>query len=253
MYKVLLVDDEPAILDMEKRAIKKQVSGFDVVGEAYAVKPAIRLYHELQPDVVLTDIRMPGESGIKLIQYICNREENGTVCVSVSGYSDFQYVHDAFLYGAFDYLLKPVEPAKVKDLFERIQLLFTSSKESGVQQRVLQTKRASDELVEQIEGYIRSNLSGDNSIFAVCSRYGISQPYLSKIFKKHKGFTYNEYLINMKINEAKRLLCCEEEYLIGEVAEVVGFSDQFYFSKVFKSIVGSTPREYRKSHHTTNE
>lgn len=248
MYKVLLVDDEPAILDMERRAIEKQTEDFSVVGEAYNVRQAIRLFEELRPDVVLTDIKMPGENGIRLIQHIGSLEENHTVCVSVSGYSDFQYVHDAFLYGAFDYLLKPVEPSKVRELFGRIRTLLDSSAHNQAQQRKLPRGRSADDLVGQIDAYIQGNLAGDNSIFAICSRFGISQPYLSKIFKKHRGETYNEYLVNLRIEEAGRLLLCERDCLIGDIAEVVGFADQFYFSKVFKTVTGYTPREYRKQH-----
>ena len=105
MYKVLLVDDEPAALDMEKRAIQKRTEYFQVSGEAYNVKDAIELYHNTSPDVVLTDMKMPKQNGIELIKYIAGQEENRAVCIAVSGYADFDYVHDAFSYGAFDYLL----------------------------------------------------------------------------------------------------------------------------------------------------
>lgn len=246
MYKVLLVDDEPAMLEMEKRVIKSHCGGFEVVAEAYSVQQAIERFHDHSPDVILTDIRMSGRSGIELIRYIGELEENNTVCVSVSGYSDFQYVHDAFLYGAFDYLLKPIEPGKVGELFRRIEKLFVSSAELRSQPPILSGKPSSGELVSLIEQHLAENLAEDNSILAICSKFGISQPTLSKIFKKQKNLTYNEYLINLRIEEAMRLLARAEDYLISDVAEACGFSDQFYFSRVFKSVAGCTPRDYRK-------
>lgn len=241
MFKVLIVDDEPAVLAMERRAIRK-LADFEIVGEAYGVKQAVRLYDELEPDVVLTDIKMPGESGIALIEYI-NQKEKNTACVAVSGYADFDYVHDAFTQGALDYLLKPVEAGKVEELFIRIRKILNENADKNL--NLPKAKVSADELVMQICEYVDQNIAGDNSIVTICNRFHISQPYLSKIFKKQKNCTYNEYLIRCKVEKAKTLLMRKDDYLIGEIASALGFSDQFYFSKVFKNIVGCTPREYR--------
>ena len=73
----------------------------------------------------------------------------------------------------------------------------------------------------------------------------VSYTHLDVYKRQYEGCTYNEYIINLKITEAKKLLECHD-CLIGEVAEALGFTDQFYFSKVFKNAVGCTPREYRK-------
>ncbi|HHV12330.1 MAG TPA: AraC family transcriptional regulator [Clostridiales bacterium] len=245
MYTVLLVDDEPAILSMEKRAIANRIENFKVIGEAYCVSQAKPIYEQFRPDVILTDIKMPKESGIELIKYIMSIEDNKSVCVSVSGYSDFHFVHDSFVYGAYDYLLKPVDPQKMQDLFARIERLLDSNKKEMPVSPLVTSKLKGKELVSNIENSVIKNIAGDNSILSVCNRFGISQPYLSKIFKKEKGCTYNEYLINMRIEKAKELLEKDEEFLIGEIASSLGFSDQFYFSKVFKSMTGLTPREYR--------
>lgn len=59
MYKVLLVDDEPAILEAEKRAISQRIKDFEVVAEAYSVDRAIEIFEEIHPDVILTDMKMP--------------------------------------------------------------------------------------------------------------------------------------------------------------------------------------------------
>ena len=246
MYTVLLVDDEPAILEMEKRAIQNRVSNFEVIGEAYNVEMAKEIYLRDKPKVILTDIRMPKESGIELIKYLSEKGDSEVILVAVSGYDDFDYVHDAFMYGAYDYLLKPVEPKKIVELFQRIaQLLCSLNKQDGTD-TMMGRSISSGELVSEIDTFIRENLTADNSIVSICSRFGISQPYLSKIFKTHRKTTYNDYLTTLKIEKAKGLLELENDYLIGEVAEMVGFADQFYFSKVFKNLTGYTPREYRK-------
>ena len=154
MYKVLLVDDEPAILEAEKRAISQRIRGFEVIAEAYSVDRAIEIFEEIHPDVVLTDMKMPRKSGIELIKYIGQQEEKPAVCIAVSGYSDFHYVHDAFLYGGFDYLLKPIEPAKIEELFNRIQKLLASMKKEQSRVYLSSEKPSGRELVSKIEDYV---------------------------------------------------------------------------------------------------
>ena len=133
----------------------------------------------------------------------------------------------------------------MEELFSRIRKLLSSMSNEKNLTNLSSEKPSGKELVSLIEHYVKSHLSEDNSIIRICSRFMISQPYLSKIFKKYKNCTYNEYIINLKITEARKLLE-SHDCLIGEVAETLGFTDQFYFSKVFKNAVGCTPREYRK-------
>ena len=67
LFKVLLVDDEPAALAMVKRAIERRTTDFEVVAEAFSVDAAIPLYNELHPDVVVTDMKMPQKTGLHSI------------------------------------------------------------------------------------------------------------------------------------------------------------------------------------------
>lgn len=255
LYRVLLVDDEPAILKSEKRAIMNRTKGFEVVGEAHDVKKAISLYNQLEPHVILTDIRMPGEDGISLVKYVSKSKRNfPTLCVVVSGYSDFDYVRNSFIHDAYDYLLKPIIPSKIEELFKRIKneietrMGTDAENEESAPEEIIKTKHK--DLVDRIQHYVENNLAGDNSIAAICKQFSISQPYLSKIFRKAKNCTFIEYLTDVKVKKAKELLLHRQDLLIGDIASQLGFSDQFYFSKVFKSVEGCTPSEYRnKDHH----
>ncbi|UJF31837.1 response regulator transcription factor [Paenibacillus hexagrammi] len=73
----------------------------------------------------------------------------------------------------------------------------------------------------------------------------VSRSYFSLLFKRHTGKKFIDYLIELRIREAKRLLCCRD-YKIYEVAEQTGFKDVKYFSKLFKRMTGYTPIEYRE-------
>ncbi|MCI8591616.1 MAG: response regulator [Lachnospiraceae bacterium] len=247
MYTVLLVDDEPVALAMEKKIIKKYLEKFEVIGEKFSVATAMEFYKEFKPDVVLTDIRMPAQTGVELIRYISEHDDKGCVCIAISGYTDFKYVRNAFAYGAMDYLQKPIEAEKMIELFGRIESVL---EKKGPRLPVKdESEYAASErvLVERICKYLDANISEDNSIVMVCSRFGITQPYLSRIFKNCLNYTYNQYLTELRILKAKEHLQKKRFMRISEVAGSVGYQDPLYFSKVFKNITGYTPREYKNS------
>ena len=67
-----------------------------------------------------------------------------------------------------------------------------------------------------------------------------------KVFKKHTGVSPNEYLIDLRISAACRLLSQSNEK-ISDIASKVGYDDQYYFSRIFVKKIGKSPREYRKN------
>lgn len=249
MYKVTIVDDEPSIISSIKRIINR-TTDFTVISEEYSVDKCIENLPNNKPDIIFTDIKMPGKSGIELIRYLSNNNKDIVVIV-VSGFDDFEYVREAFIYGVEDYILKPVNPTKFLNLLNSLSVKINNKnlKIGNNPADAIDCNRStsvSEKMVYDIEAYIKNNLTQDISISAVCSHFAISQPYLSKIFKKYKACTYNDFLINVKINKAKQLLRDRPDLLIGTIAELSGFTDQFYFSKVFKSTENTTPSEYRQ-------
>jgi len=256
MYKVLIVDDEPAVISSLKRVIEKD-KRFFTTGEAFSVKQAKLKMEDQAPDIIITDIKMPGETGIDLLKSIIEQNMD-ILTIVLSGYDNFDYVHDAFIYGAEEYLLKPLEPNKVGKLLDKIaekldkrqNLGALVVKDSDDQDRASENyKNIADKMIDKIDHYLKSNLNEDHSLVVICRKFAISQPYLSKIIKKAKNCTYNEYLISLRIAEAKQLLRNRPDLLIADIAEAAGFSDQFYFSRVFKNITGKTPSEFRNEQH----
>jgi two-component system, response regulator YesN len=108
MYKLLVVDDEDWIRERLRYTIDWSKMGIEVIGEAKDGEEALELTEKLAPDIVLTDIRMPGIDGLEYIKRL--RDGNNKArAIIISGYSDFEYARKAIKLGAFDYILKPVE------------------------------------------------------------------------------------------------------------------------------------------------
>ncbi|MCL2472412.1 MAG: response regulator [Treponema sp.] len=101
-----------------------------------------------------------------------------------------------------------------------------------------------------IEEYIRNKLAEALSLQQVCVHFGISQTYMSRLFRKYTGLSFVNYLTRCRIERAKQLLA-NSGTLVKDAAALAGFSDQFYFSKVFKSLTGQSPSEYVSGVSTT--
>lgn len=107
-------------------------------------------------------------------------------------------------------------------------------------------RKNSSSLFNQIISYLNNNLSKPLSVQNVCQLFKISPTYLNTLFNKYKGISFNKYLINMRIEKAKDIICENPDIPIKEICDMVGFNDQFYFSRVFKALTGHTPSEFKE-------
>lgn len=100
-----------------------------------------------------------------------------------------------------------------------------------------------DKLISAIQDYIDKNLGGKLQLNEIADAFGLSPAYLSVLFKKNTDVGFSEYVYTRKIEEAKRMLL-SDDMKVYEVADALGFESAFYFSKVFKKVVGVSPREF---------
>lgn len=119
MVQVLIVDDEAAVADSLELALPWQELGIEGVYKAYSAQEALDMLNRRPVDIVLTDIRMPGMSGIELSKVIRSRwKETGVIFLT--GYSDFEYARFAVEIQASDYILKPFRNDRVVEALKRL-------------------------------------------------------------------------------------------------------------------------------------
>jgi YesN/AraC family two-component response regulator len=94
-----------------------------------------------------------------------------------------------------------------------------------------------------IRDYIHTHLAEPLTLQFLCTHFGISQTYMSRLFRKYTGQSFINYFNIERIEKAKQHLA-DKNMLIRDAAALVGFNDQFYFSKVFKTLTGITPSDY---------
>ena len=118
----LIADDEPLLRDALRRQLAKVWPELEIVAEARNGREAVRLFDERHPDICFLDVHMPGLSGVDAANHIGRRAH----LVFVTAYD--HYAVQAFAQGALDYLLKPVEPARLADTVSRLKERLQSSR-----------------------------------------------------------------------------------------------------------------------------
>lgn len=117
MLKVLIADDEKDIVDLIAYLIREL--DVEIVGKVTDGISACQQILEKEPDVVISDIRMPGMTGLELIEKIKQTKEK-TEFIVISGYRDFEYAKTALQFGVQDYLLKPIKQEELARLLNRL-------------------------------------------------------------------------------------------------------------------------------------
>jgi two-component system, response regulator YesN len=123
MFKVFLVDDDPLILEALKLVIERIASEFKVAGTALNGAEAIEKIRGTEPDIVVTDIKMPMMDGIELMQQL-QKSKTHIKVVILSAYREFEYAQQAIKFGASDYLLKPLTEVKVREVLRNVKELI---------------------------------------------------------------------------------------------------------------------------------
>ncbi len=142
MYTIVIADDEEELRQSLIRHIDWEEVGFEVVGEASNGAQALELVEKLEPDLLLSDIRMPYMSGIELARAV--REIRPTMFIAfLSGYDDFSYAQQAIQYNIISYMLKPISVADISAELRKIRIKidekfteFTKQSEEKEQQKL---------------------------------------------------------------------------------------------------------------------
>jgi two-component system response regulator YesN len=231
--KVLIVDDEPAILKGLLKVVKESAPDFAEVALAHNAYEALEKLMENRPDVTITDINMPVMDGFSLIaearkQELCDR------FIILTGYDDFQYALQAIRAGVIDYLLKPINKDELSVLLHRIAAELPAACSTDDRNHAA-----------KILGFIESNYAQDLSLDRLAEHLNLHPNYISSLFSKETGTTFVNYLNTVRIREAKKQLAENPHLPVNSIGSRIGFENRHYFNKVFKKYTGMTPGQYR--------
>lgn len=237
MFTILLVEDEELIRKELVLTIPWDSVDCRIIGEAKDGITGERLIRELAPDIVLTDIRLPGQSGLEMLKKTAPQS-----AIIFTGHSDFEFAQKAIRLGVYDYLLKPIDE---DELLASVSNICTELREKESQpKQISDSQKSGDPYIRAAMDFIDTHFHEDLSLNLVAVEVGISESYLSHLFKQHSSYTFLEYLQECRIRNAMQMLK-NPKLQISEVYRLCGYCNGSYFSKVFKRITGTTPRDYR--------
>lgn len=149
MKKVILVDDEVFARKGLRVLIPWQDLGYTIVAEASDGEEALKLIEDIQPDLVVTDIRMPVIDGLKLINLVKEERLSQAKFIVITGYNDFAYAQQSLRYGVEDIILKPIDE---DEMIETLKRLSVKLEQSSKQKEAIRERNAVDLLDQLLQG-----------------------------------------------------------------------------------------------------
>jgi two-component system response regulator YesN len=235
MYRVLVVDDEAEIRRALSAYYPWNELGFVVSAQAKDAEEARSLVEAGGIDLVLSDIRMPGSSGLELAGWI-SRAHPGTVVVLLSAFRKFEYAQEALNRGVRAYIVKPPAMGEFRALLSEIKAELDLSSADTL------TRGGP---VGVVKDYVRGNL-GSCSLEGAARAVGMSPSYLSAWFLERSGEHFSDFVLRSRMELAARLLGDRRESVV-EVSAELGYSNPKNFSRAFRAFYGSSPRDWRRS------
>ncbi|MHA0857131.1 response regulator [Paenibacillus sp. CMAA1364] len=214
-YKVLLVDDEAIVCDGLTKFVNWHELGYEVVGAANSVAQALVFMEHHPVDIVISDIKMPVQTGLQLLEVI-QVEYPDVFTIILSGYGEFEFAQKALRLGAVDFLTKPVNFGELKRLLATIyHKMETERTESSYKQDYNQMKL--NNLLNNIaKGYI-TDVTSENIQRTLFSMSDEENYYLIRI---HLNDGYDHYDTLTTVKD-------KIHHMVGEAAEHIGIVHVF--------------------------
>ncbi len=248
-YRVVFVEDEQIVREEIASSIRWELLGLELVGTAADGITGEALIKEKEPDIVITDIRLPAQDGLTMLG---NCPVNHAIILT--GHTDFSYMQSAIRLGVFDYLLKPIDD---EELEETLAALVRKIQEEDRDYEQLKKKHSSEpqqlitlpthvynHIIDAAIAYIVENYSEPVGLQEAAAFLDLSESHLSRLFKEVTSLNFLQYLNAWRINQAVTMMK-DPKLNIGDIAINCGFPTPGYFAKIFKRFTGKTPTAFR--------
>ncbi len=258
--RVYLIDDEVLIVESLAHLLKEHLGEKALVRFFTSPARLMEAFEQLPCDLLISDIRMPGMTGLELLSHLNGLCEDFET-IFLTGYDMFEYAYQSIQENAFGYLLKNESDERVLEVVDRAlekiqarralerrvnaapreepdsaQLPAVSAQES----EAIRLRRVS----EQVKAYIAQHMGDDLTTASIAAQVGYSEAHLSRLFKESEGVTLHLFIQQARMERACRMLQSTHEK-IYRIAQACGYNNTAYFIRTFKSVMGITPQQFR--------
>lgn len=246
--EVLIIDDDLQIISLLKDVLSNKYN----LKFSIEAKAGLKMIKEGEPDIVVTDLMMPGMSGIELCTALKENPVTSHIPVVILTAKSSEESRLEGLYsGADAYISKPFSTkvliATIENILNSRKLLREKFAEMDtIAPSDLTRAKIDEQFLQSTINYIENNLSDASfDVVSLCKNIGISRSVLYRKIKALTGHSIQEFIRSVKLRRAKYLLITTDK-TISEVSYLVGFSNTKYFSTSFKKEFEISPSEFRK-------
>ena len=262
MLNILVVEDEKPIRDWIVYTISNISTDFNIVSSASNGKEAYELALKLNPQVIISDIKMPIMDGIELTKEIKKINPNIYI-ILLSNYPEFSYAQMAIRYGVYEYLIKSeIRPMELKEIlikiYETIKIYDAINKDNKIKEpknnivfnnntkyhEVEINDKVYSKAINKAIRYIKENYKEQISLNDISKEVYLSAEYFSRLFKEEVGENFITYLTNYRMRKAEYLIK-NTDMKISQISKEVGYLNASYFSKTYKRYKGVSPDDER--------
>lgn len=248
MIRIVIVEDEDFIRNGLRYTIDWLSMNCVIVADAKDGEEGLEKIIEYNPDVVITDIKMPKMNGMEMLS-----KANTLVkfkSIILTSYMEFDYAKKAITLKAYEYLLKPIDENKIREIMKNLHEELFPPKDEPNKGMIdidayLQFDNNENEFVTKSIRKIKDSYSEKISVESISDELSISPSYLSRKFKDITGQTFLDFLNRYRVQQAVKLLHTGK-YRIYEISEMVGFSDYKHFCTVFRRYTQMSPTGFTK-------
>ena len=245
-YEIMIVEDNSDML----RFLEESFAPEYKVLTATNGKEALSLLESQYPDLIISDLMMPEINGLELCEKVkTNILTSHIPFILLTAKTGEESTIEGYKHGADIYIEKPfnyqILQLQVKNILQTKENDRKYFKKSPTNIKRVAHNPYDEKFLEDIKQLIEKNISNEDfSINDITETIGVSRTVLHVKFKKMLDMTVGDYIKELRIEKAKRML--EQGYTISDTAYATGFSNPNYFSKSFKKETGQSPSEYIK-------
>jgi signal transduction histidine kinase/DNA-binding response OmpR family regulator len=246
-YTVLVIEDNA---DLRQFLVNKLSAQYEIL-EADNGQAALQQAFDTIPDLIICDVVIPGKDGMALTSIFKNDFRTSHIpVVLLTAKTAMEQQIEGMKNMADAYITKPFNSTFLEQTIKsllgnraRLKEHFTGELPTGLKTQTI--GKPDRKFINEFSALVESNLSNEElTVDTICKQMGISRVQLYRKVKALMNVNVNDYILNTRLQKAKYLLK-HETFTIGEIASRTGFSSSAYFSSVFKTKVGVTPKEYR--------
>ncbi|MUT68567.1 helix-turn-helix domain-containing protein [Paenibacillus sp. NEAU-GSW1] len=245
MYKALLVHPDNISREETRLLLPWEQHGFQLGAYTDSLFDAQALVKTQMFDLILIDLKPSQAIGMQICEQI--REHSRVSIILLGGSDDFQIMRKALAFQVSDYISDPVQPEDLAASLCRVkkELDVQPNHSKRLTLRYENKKNLNPSIIDLVKQYVQEQLHVNITLKKISNILHFNCAYLGQKFKDQENMSFNEYLLQQRMEKAK-LLLEKTDMRIYEIAHEVGYTEIDWFYKKFKEYTGTSANEYRK-------